>query len=61
MKIFNKLLVGATALTVSVSASAGWVVHNPIGVNEVPVDSPWALAGLGALLAVAVARFIRRR
>lgn len=57
MKIFNRLAFSSLALAASGSASAG-MVHNPI---SVPADSPWALGALGVIVAVVVARIIRKR
>ena len=51
-----KLLIASALVLASGSAAAGLVP-----VTSVPVDSPWALAGLAAILAVVGARLIRNR
>jgi hypothetical protein len=51
-----KLLIASALALASGSAAAGLVP-----VTSVPVDSPWALAGLAAILAVVGARLIRNR
>lgn len=51
----QKILVVSAATMVSGSALAG------LPPQAVPMDSPWALAGLGVIAAVAALRVIKSR
>ena len=54
-----KLLRCATAVAaVTYTGSAAALMASP---TPVPIDSPWAIAGLGAVLAAAAARLLFKR
>jgi len=57
---FFRLVAIAVATAAASPAMAGILNQTP-GAKGVPVDSPWALAGLGALVAVASARLLINR
>ena len=46
-------------MSVTGAAFAGMTAWNPVA--TVPVDAPWAIAGLGAVVAVIAARVIANR
>lgn len=59
----NKLTTGSTLAAIGMAASgaAHAQVHAAALVQSVPVDSPWALASLAVVLAVVVARVLKKR
>ncbi len=59
MNTFQKTLLALSGLAFVTPASAA--IMHAFSAVSVPVDSPWALGALGALVAVVVARVLRKR
>ena len=42
----------------AIAGTTGWTINGP---TSVPVDAPWALAGVGAVVALVAARILINR
>ncbi len=47
-----------SALESAIAGTTGWTINGP---TSVPVDAPWALAGVGAIVALVAARILINR